>query len=96
MSSNISINEEYIRTKCMESESLQETITHVECVVITGSGCDGGAKVEIVVVSTKFEKLPLLKRHRLVNEVFAEELKNESIHALSVKAYTPAQYESKK
>ena len=89
----INIDEEYIRTKCLESESLQE-LTHVECDV-TG-GCDGGYKVAVTVVSTKFDKMPLLKRHRLVNEVFAEELKNESIHALSVKAYTPAQYESKK
>jgi len=57
--------------------------------------CDGGAKVTLTLVSKTFEKLPLLKRHRLVNEIFAKELGNGSIHALSVKVYTPAQYESK-
>eukprot|EP00536_Pseudo-nitzschia_multiseries_P004937 jgi/Psemu1/302983/fgenesh1_kg.88_\ len=89
----MTVTEDAIRTKCLEAESLRDT-SHVECEVV--GGCDGGAKVAVTVVSTAFEKLPLLKRHRLVNEVFAEELKNESIHALSVKAYTPAQYEAKK
>ena len=94
MAALTAITEDSVRTKCLEAESLKE-VSHVECEVI-GSGCDGGSKVTVVIVSTAFDKVSLLKRHRLVNEVFAEELKNESIHALSVKAYTPAQYEAKK
>ena len=87
------VTEASIRAKCIEAESLKE-ISHVECEVL--GSCDGGAKVTVTVVSTAFVKLPLLKRHRLVNGIFSEELKSESIHALSVKAYTPAQYEAKK
>lgn len=46
---------------------------------------------KVVVVSESFDKLPLLKRHRLVHDVLAEELAGK-IHALSVHAYTPAQW----
>jgi len=94
------INEDYIKSRCLslpESASTPlngDTITELVCSV--EGGCDGGAKVALTVVSKAFEKLPLLKRHRLVNEIFAKELENGSVHALSVKAYTPAQYESKK
>ena len=93
MSSTV-INEDFVRTKCQESDKLA-TISHLE-IVVEGDGCTGGSKITLMVVSTAFEKMPLLKRHRLVNQVFATELENGSIHALSVKAYTPAQYESKK
>jgi stress-induced morphogen len=68
---------------------------HVTCTDISGgSSCDGGYKLELIVVSTKFDGVPLLKRHRMVNEVLAEEMSR--IHALTMKTWTPAQYESKK
>nr|CAD7453947.1 unnamed protein product [Timema tahoe] len=38
---------------------------------------------KVVVVSEKFESLPLIKRHRLVNEALQQELQT-SIHALSI------------
>jgi len=88
------ITEEFVRSKCQDFEKLA-TVSHMD-VDVQGGGCDGGSKVSLTVVSTAFEKMPLLKRHRLVNEVFAAELGDGSVHALSVKAYTPAQYESKK
>ena len=93
-SSTAAITQELVRSKCEESPKLA-TVSHLE-MDIEGDGCTGGAKVTLMVVSSAFEKMPLLKRHRLVNEVFAKELADGSIHALSVKAYTPAQYESKK
>ena len=94
MSTMISIDEDFVRSRCQESPKLA-TVSHLD-IEVQGGGCSGGSKVKLLVVSTAFEKLSLIKRHRLVNEVFAAELENESIHALSVKAYTPAQYESKK
>ncbi|KAJ2952016.1 hypothetical protein O0L34_g4276 [Tuta absoluta] len=48
---------------------------------------------KVVVVSDQFEGLPLIKRHRLVNNVLAEELKT-SVHALSIIAKTPEQWEA--
>jgi stress-induced morphogen len=68
---------------------------HVVCTDISGgSSCDGGYKLDLIVVSQKFDGVALLKRHRMVNEVLAEEMTR--IHALTMKTWTPAQYESKK
>eukprot|EP00051_Salpingoeca_urceolata_P002132 m.47489 g.47489 ORF g.47489 m.47489 type:complete len:139 (-) comp11922_c0_seq2:44-460(-) len=47
---------------------------------------------KVVAVSPMFEGMPLIKRHRLVNETLAEELAS-SVHALSIVARTPAQWE---
>jgi BolA protein len=46
---------------------------------------------KVVVVTDAFEGVPLVKRHRLVNETLADELAGQ-IHALSIFAYTPAQW----
>ena len=89
------ITDDFVRSRCLAEDSKLATVSHLDTVVV-GGGCDGGSKITMTIVSTAFEKMPLIKRHRLVNEVFAEELKDGSIHAMSIKAYTPAQYESKK
>ena len=89
------ITEDFVRSRCLSDDSKLATVSHLD-IVVQGGGCDGGSKITLTVVSSAFEKMPLLKRHRLVNEVFAKELQDGSVHALSVKAYTPAQYESKK
>lgn len=68
---------------------------HIDC-DIEGDGCGGGAKVDLKVVSTKFEGVKLLQRHQMVNEVFMEDLNSNRIHALTIKAWTPEQYEKKK
>ncbi|CAH2070960.1 unnamed protein product, partial [Iphiclides podalirius] len=47
---------------------------------------------KVVVVSDKFDGLALIKRHRLVNEILKEELKN-GVHALSIVAKTTKQWE---
>ena len=61
--------------------------TAVECVDVSG-GC--GAKFELVVASAHFDGLALLARHREVQGILAAEMK--MIHALTIKALTPAQY----
>lgn len=43
---------------------------------------------EVLVGSSAFEGMPLIERHRLVNQILDEELK-ASVHALSIKAKTP-------
>ncbi|OWR41723.1 putative BolA protein [Danaus plexippus plexippus] len=48
---------------------------------------------KVVVVSEQFEGLALLKRHRLVNDILKEELQN-GVHALSIVAKTPQQWDS--
>ncbi|XP_021365319.1 bolA-like protein DDB_G0274169 [Mizuhopecten yessoensis] len=47
---------------------------------------------KVVVISDKFQSVALIKRHRMVNEVLQEEL-NSGVHALSILAKTPQQWE---
>uniref|UniRef100_UPI0037E7F0DC bolA-like protein 1 n=1 Tax=Semicossyphus pulcher TaxID=241346 RepID=UPI0037E7F0DC len=47
----------------------------------------------VLVVSSQFEGLPLIKRHRLVNEALKEEL-SSCVHALAIQAKTPEQWGS--
>ncbi len=47
---------------------------------------------KVIVVSEKFEGQNLLARHRHVYALLAEELKG-GVHALSVQAHTPAEWE---
>lgn len=81
---------EHIEEKLRSSQELGD-ITHLE-VVDMSDGC--GAKFQTVIVSSKFEGLPLLQRHRLVNKVLEEELK--IIHAFQMKTLTPEQWEKTK
>ncbi|RVE50484.1 hypothetical protein evm_004909 [Chilo suppressalis] len=46
---------------------------------------------KVVVVSDKFDGLPLIKRHRLVNDLLKDELQS-GVHALSIVAKTPQQW----
>eukprot|EP00516_Mucochytrium_quahogii_P008826 CAMPEP_0203775438 /NCGR_PEP_ID=MMETSP0099_2-20121227/6089_1 /ASSEMBLY_ACC=CAM_ASM_000209 /TAXON_ID=96639 /ORGANISM=" , Strain NY0313808BC1" /LENGTH=110 /DNA_ID=CAMNT_0050674131 /DNA_START=23 /DNA_END=355 /DNA_ORIENTATION=- len=48
---------------------------------------------KVVVVSGDFEDVGLLQRHRKVNAVLDEELKVRGVHALSIVAKTPEQWE---
>jgi len=71
-------------------ESSLEGVEHCE-VTDLSDGC--GGKFNVVVVTPKFDGVALLARHRLVNKALEEELK--TIHALTIKAYTPAQWVDK-
>jgi len=47
---------------------------------------------KVLVVSTRFESLPLIKRHRLVNDIVKDKLEGNFVHALSIEAKSPAQW----
>ena len=49
---------------------------------------------KVMVVSNVFEGMPLLARHRLVNELLEEELAGP-IHALALHNYTAIQWQEK-
>jgi stress-induced morphogen len=53
-----------------------------------GSPGSGESHFSIEVVSDRFAGKSRVERHRMVNEVLAEELKGR-IHALAIKALTP-------
>ncbi|XP_078382177.1 DNA-binding transcriptional regulator BolA-like [Oculina patagonica] len=48
---------------------------------------------KVVVVSSNFNDKPLIQRHRMVNEILKEELAT-GVHALSIQAKTPEQWDS--
>ncbi|XP_055954017.1 bolA-like protein 2 [Argiope bruennichi] len=80
-------SQDYIQKK-LEKE-LEATFVSVEDM---SDGC--GAKFNAIVVTPKFEGVPLLQRHRMVNEVLKEEM--NSIHAFTQKTLTPEQWEKQK
>ena len=82
----------------VSADDLQKKLTgsslapeHVS-IVDTSDGC--GSKFEAIVVSKAFEGVQLLERHRLVNTTLSDEM--TTIHAFSMKCWTPEQYEKKK
>ncbi|XP_062559516.1 bolA-like protein DDB_G0274169 [Armigeres subalbatus] len=48
---------------------------------------------KVLVVSKEFDGLPLIKRHRLVNDIVKDKLAGNFVHALSIEAKTPAQWD---
>lgn len=53
---------------------------------------DGG-KYEAIVVSPAFEGLTMLKEHKLVYATVNEHIASGALHALTIKAYTPGEWE---
>lgn len=47
------------------------------------------AKYNVRIVSAAFAGVPLIQRHRLVNNLFEEELRAGTIHALTISAKPP-------
>ncbi|MEP6812341.1 MAG: BolA/IbaG family iron-sulfur metabolism protein [Actinomycetota bacterium] len=45
----------------------------------------GGDHFQVIVTSTRFDGLPLLDQHRLVNDALAEPLRDGTIHELRIK-----------
>jgi acid stress-induced BolA-like protein IbaG/YrbA len=64
-------------------------ISLVETQDLTG----GGDHWQLIVVSPAFEGKGLLEQHRLVNEALKEPMNDQRIHALSLKTFSPAQWE---
>ena len=53
---------------------------------------DAESHFKVVVVSERFEQKSLVEQHQLVNQILAEDLAGP-IHALSIQAKTPSQWE---
>lgn len=48
----------------------------------------------VVVVTPAFESRSLLQRHRLVYALFDAEMATGEVHALTIRAFTPGQWET--
>jgi acid stress-induced BolA-like protein IbaG/YrbA len=53
----------------------------------------GGDHWQVIVVSPAFEGKGLLEQHRLVNDALQQPMSDQRIHALSLKTFSPAQWE---
>lgn len=60
-------------------------------VIVEGEGCD----LTITVVSSQFNDLTMVKQQQLVLATLKEPLASGKLHAVSVKAYTPDQWQDK-
>ena len=76
-------------------EEIKETLAKalpvslVETQDLTG----GGDHWQVIIVSSAFDGKGLLEQHRIVNAVLKEPLADQRIHALSLKTYSPEQWE---
>jgi acid stress-induced BolA-like protein IbaG/YrbA len=74
---------------------IEEIITkNLECKFIKVNG-DDGTHFEAIIVSESFINQSQIKQHQLVYKSLGDMMKQE-IHALSIKTYTPKQWENKK
>lgn len=62
--------------------------THVQIVDL-----GGGDHIRAIVVSPKFHGLPLIRQHKLVLDLFTNEINSNEVHALTVKTLTPEQFD---
>jgi stress-induced morphogen len=76
------------------AEKIKIGIPDVSYVSVSDESDGCGSKFDLVVVSETFKGKPLLAQQRLVNKALEEEMK--TIHALTMKCYTPEKYEAKK
>ena len=51
----------------------------------------GGGHFVVEIVSEAFQGKPLIQRHRLIYDALQDAMKSNEIHALSIKASTPAE-----
>ena len=80
-----------VKAKC----TVAFAITHIDVVDFTDGACSG-AKGKLTIVSEDFDKVPLIQRHRKVQALLKEDGLMDEIHALTIKAWTPEQWEAKK
>jgi len=62
--------------------------THVQVIDL-----GGGDHIRAVVVSPQFQGLPLIRQHKLVLDLFTNEINSNEVHALTVKTLTPEQFD---
>ncbi|MEM7008477.1 MAG: BolA/IbaG family iron-sulfur metabolism protein [Thermodesulfobacteriota bacterium] len=78
----------------MDPNDIKQMIENGMANVIVNVDGDG-THFEALIVSTEFEGKSLIERHKLVYSVLGDAMK-ERIHALSLKTFTPEQWEKQK
>ena len=76
-------------TNALSASAELSPIIEINCIDVTGGGCEGG-KFELYLVTDKVEGVNLLDRQRLVHAALGPLLKK--LHALSMKVLTNKQH----
>lgn len=77
-----------------EIASVLKEVFAAEKVMVQDESNNCGDKFAVYCVSSKFEGIKVLDRHRMVNEALKDQI--AQIHAITINAWTPAQFETKK
>ena len=56
----------------------------------------GGDHIQVIIVTPEFEGKTLVEQHKMVYDIFSNEMKSNEIHALTLKTYSPTQWEKVK
>lgn len=56
----------------------------------------GGDHIQVIVISPDFENKSLVEQHKIVYDILSGEMKSNEIHALTLKTYSPTQWEKVK
>ncbi|MGB1236814.1 MAG: BolA family protein [Pseudomonadales bacterium] len=76
----------------MQAHEVKQIIeSHIQGAEVETAG--EGCNFEVQVVSEQFEGLMPVKRQQLVYKCVEQQIADGTIHALTIKAYTPAQWE---
>jgi acid stress-induced BolA-like protein IbaG/YrbA len=79
----------------MQAEQLQNIINQgLNCQHIEVDG--DGRHWSAVIVSSEFEGKRLIARHQIVYATLGNRMQTDEVHALSVKTYTPQEWENQK
>lgn len=79
----------------MNPQTLQDTINaHLDTEYVLVESADN-VHFYVTVVSAQFEHLSKIKQHKLVKELFSAQFADETIHAMSLKTYTPEKWSLK-
>jgi len=75
-----------------EIKTLVETGLPGSEAIVTGDG----SHFEAIVVSSAFEGLSMVKEQQLVYGTLGDRIASGAIHAISIKAYTPEEWETQR
>jgi acid stress-induced BolA-like protein IbaG/YrbA len=73
---------------------VEENVEDSLCYVNEFSG--GGDHFTLIVVTDLFQGLTHLKKHRMILDLFKEEIASKEVHALSLKTFTKKEWEEEK
>lgn len=72
-------------------EIIDDSHLHVDH---AGATAEGESHFRIIIASSDFEGQKPIKRHQMIYRALADEMQSH-IHALSIQAYTPSEYQNR-